>query len=63
MDGMQTNYYGKKIIMQQENNNLERIKNLEILKILNLATLVSIAMLLFYGLGAYKHIKEIKKLK
>jgi hypothetical protein len=25
--------------------------------------LASIAMLLFYGLGAYKHLKEINKLK
>ncbi len=42
---------------------IEEIKNAQILKIINLATLVSISMLLFYGLGAYKHFKEIKRLK
>jgi multisubunit Na+/H+ antiporter MnhB subunit len=41
---------------------IEEIKNAQILKIINLATLVSISMLLFYGLGAYKHLKEIKRL-
>ena len=42
---------------------IEDIKNSKLLSVLNLATVVSIAMLLFYGLGAYKHLKEIKRLK
>ncbi len=47
----------------QKKIDLEELRNSQILQIVNLATLVSIAMLLFYGLGAYKHFKEIKKLK
>jgi hypothetical protein len=47
----------------EEKIDIESIKNSEILKVLNLATIVTIAMLLFYGLGAYKHFKEIKQLK
>ena len=63
MVGMQTNYCGD---MEEETNkkiNLEELRNSQIMQIVNLATLVSIAMLLFYGLGAYKHFKEIKNLK
>ena len=59
MVGMLTNYFGK----MEEKIDIESIKNSEILKVLNLATIVTIAMLLFYGLGAYKHFKEIKRLK
>jgi hypothetical protein len=47
----------------QKGIDIEKLKNAKILSIINLATLVSISMLLFYGLGAYKHIKEIKNLK
>jgi hypothetical protein len=47
----------------EEKIDIESIKNSEILKVLNLATIVTIAMLLFYGLDAYKHFKEIKRLK
>jgi hypothetical protein len=47
----------------EEKIDIESIKNSEILKVLNLATIVTIAMLLFYGLGAYKHFKEIQRLK
>jgi hypothetical protein len=47
----------------EEKIDIESIKNSEILKVLNLATIVTITMLLFYGLGAYKHFKEIKRLK
>ena len=61
MVGMQINYFGK--MEEQEKSIIEDIKNSKILSVLNLATIVSIAMLLFYGLGAYKHLKEIKKLK
>ena len=42
---------------EQEKRVIEDIKNSKILSVLNLATIVSIAMLLFYGLGAYKHLK------
>jgi hypothetical protein len=59
MVGTLTNYFGK----MEEKIDIESIKNSEILKVLNLATIVTIAMLLFYGLGAYKHFKEIKRLK
>jgi len=59
MVGMLTNYFGK----MEEKIDIESIKNSEILKVLNLATIVTITMLLFYGLGAYKHFKEIKRLK
>ncbi len=53
------------IIMEKElrEKKLEEFKNSQLLQIVNLATLVSIAMLFFYGLGAYKHLKEIKNLK
>jgi len=44
-------------------NKLEELRNSQILQIVNLATLVSVAMLLFYGLGAYKFMKELKKMK
>ena len=47
----------------EEKRAIEDIKNSKLLSVLNLATIVSIAMLLFYGLGAYKHLKEIKRLK
>jgi hypothetical protein len=47
----------------QKKIDFEKLKNAKILNIISLATLVSISMLLFYGLGAYKHIKEIKNLK
>lgn len=47
----------------QNNQKMEKLKDSQLLKIMNLATFVSIAMLLFYGLGAYKHLKEIKKMK
>jgi hypothetical protein len=47
----------------QKKIDLEQLRNSQILQIINFATLVSISMLLFYGLGAYKHFKEIKKLK
>ena len=47
----------------QKSIDIEKLKNAKILNIINLATLVSISMLLFYGLGAYKHIREIKNLK
>lgn len=63
MVGMQTNYCGD---MEEQTNkklDLEQLRNSQILQIVNLATLVSIAMLLFYGIGAYKHFKELKKLK
>jgi hypothetical protein len=59
MVGTLTNYFGK----MEEKIDIESIKNSEILKVLNLATIVTIAMLLFYGLGAYKHFKEIQRLK
>jgi hypothetical protein len=59
MVGTLTNYFGK----MEEKIDIESIKNSEILKVLNLATIVTITMLLFYGLGAYKHFKEIKRLK
>jgi len=59
MVGTLTNYFGK----MEEKIDIESIKNSQILKVLNLASIVSIAMLLFYGLGAYKHFKEIKRLK
>jgi hypothetical protein len=48
---------------EQEKRVIEDLKNSKLLSVLNLATVVSIAMLLFYGLGAYKHLKEIKRLK
>jgi multisubunit Na+/H+ antiporter MnhB subunit len=44
-------------------NKLEELRNSQILQIVNLATLVSVAMLLFYGLGAYKFMKELNKMK
>ena len=59
MVGTLTNYFGK----MEEKIDIESIKNSEILKVLNLATIVTITMLLFYGLGAYKHFKEIQRLK
>jgi hypothetical protein len=59
MVGTLTNYFGK----MEEKIDIESIKNSKLLKVLNLATAVTIAMLLFYGLGAYKHFKEIKRLK
>jgi multisubunit Na+/H+ antiporter MnhB subunit len=59
MVGTLTNYFGK----MEEKIDIESIKNSKLLKVLNLATVVTIAMLLFYGLGAYKHFKEIKRLK
>jgi len=59
MVGTLTNYFGK----MEEKIDIESIKNSQILKVLNLASVVTIAMLLFYGLGAYKHFKEIKRLK
>jgi hypothetical protein len=61
MVGMQINYFGK--MEDEEKRAIEDLKNSKLLSVLNLATIVSIAMLLFYGLGAYKHLKEIKKLK
>ena len=60
MVGTLTNYFGK---MEEKKIDIEAIKNTELLKVLNLATIVTIAMLLFYGLGAYKHFKEIQRLK
>ena len=59
MVGTLTNYFGK----MEEKIDIESIKNSQILQVLNLASVVTIAMLLFYGLGAYKHFKEIKRLK
>jgi multisubunit Na+/H+ antiporter MnhB subunit len=47
----------------QKKIKLEELRNAQILKVVNLATLVSIAMLLFYGIGAYKFMKELKKMK
>ena len=47
----------------QKKIQLEELRNAQILKVVNLATLVSIAMLLFYGIGAYKFMKELKKIK
>jgi hypothetical protein len=47
----------------QKKIDFEELKNSRILNIISLATLVSISMLLFYGLGAFKHWKELKKLK
>jgi multisubunit Na+/H+ antiporter MnhB subunit len=47
----------------QQKVKLEELRNAQILKVVNLATLVSVAMLLFYGLGAYKFMKELKKMK
>jgi multisubunit Na+/H+ antiporter MnhB subunit len=47
----------------QKKIQLEELRNAQILKVVNLATLVSIAMLLFYGIGAYKFMKELKKMK
>jgi multisubunit Na+/H+ antiporter MnhB subunit len=46
-----------------QKNKLEELRNSQILQIVNLATLVSVAMLLFYGLGAYKFMKELKNMK
>ena len=47
----------------QKKIQLEELRNAQILKVVNLATLVSVAMLLFYGLGAYKFLKELNKMK
>ena len=47
----------------QKKIQLEELRNAQILKVVNLATLVSVAMLLFYGIGAYKFMKELKKMK
>lgn len=41
---------------------LEELKNSKILEIISLATIVSLTMILFYGIGAYKFWKEIKKI-
>lgn len=63
MVGLPTNYYGDMETEEKKVLNLEKLRNSQILQIVNIATLVSITMILFYGLGAYKHFKEIKKLK
>ena len=47
----------------QKKIQLEELRNAQILKVVNLATLVSVAMLVFYGLGAYKFMKELKRMK
>jgi hypothetical protein len=47
----------------QRKIDIEELKNAKILNIINLATLVSFSMLLYYGLGAYKFLKELKKIK
>ncbi len=60
MDGTQTNYYGN---METEEKKLsDRINEIDWGKFLTWTTIVSVTMIAFYGLGAIKHWKEIKKL-
>lgn len=42
---------------------LEKLNQLDWSKIATWTTVISISMVLFYSLGAYKHFIEIKKIK
>lgn len=50
---------------QQENSNslVDAIKQVDWKKFVTWTTIISVTMIAFYGLGAIKHWKEIKKLK
>ena len=62
MVGMPTNYCGK--MENEENKKLgERISEIDWHKFLTWTTLISLTAIAYYGLGAFKHWKEIKKLK
>lgn len=60
MVGMLTNYYGDDMENEKKKIEIEELKNSKILDIINLATIVSLTMILFYGIGAYKFWKELK---
>ena len=48
---------------EKENNLIETIKEFNWKRFATWTTIISITMIAFYGLGAIKHWKEIKKLK
>ena len=52
-----------KKLKEEEEKLVEGIKNFDWKKLATLTTVISITMIAFYGLGAIKHWKEIKKLK
>jgi len=47
----------------EEKKIVDRINDIDWKKFTTLTTVVSISMILFYSLGAYLHLKNIKKLK
>jgi len=49
--------------MEEEKKITDKINDIDWKKFVTITTLVSLTMIAFYGLGAYKHWKEIKKLK
>ncbi len=61
---MQTNYCGS---MEDENEKekklIDRVSDISWNRFITWTTLISISAIAFYSLGAYKHWKEIKKLK
>jgi hypothetical protein len=48
---------------EEEEKLVEGIKNFDWKSLATWTTVISITMIAFYGLGAIKHWKEIKKLK
>lgn len=48
---------------EQDSSLIDTIKNFNWRKIATWTTVISLTMIAFYGLGAIKHWKEIKKLK
>jgi hypothetical protein len=53
------------VIMEQEQikNTRDKISEINWNKFITWTTLISISAIAYYSLGAYKHWKEIKKLK
>jgi hypothetical protein len=51
-------------MLEEEEKKVEKLINsINWRSFVNLATIVSITMIAFYGLGAFKHWKEIGKMK
>jgi hypothetical protein len=50
-------------VKEEEEKLVDEIKNFDWKKLATWTTIISITMIAFYGLGAIKHWKEIKKLK
>jgi hypothetical protein len=50
-------------LKEEEEKLVEGIKNFDWKKLATWTTVISITMIAFYGLGAIKHWKEIKRLK